>query len=315
MARMVSLQNMMDRARRAADMERSTVFISDAELIDLLNEGVPELYDLLVAAYGEDYFHKTELSTFTAAKVSYPLPADFFKLKGVDVESDTANSGDWLPIRRFEERQRTMGEGYQSVASVWIEYRLRGATIEFKPPPADTRRYRAQYVPTAPVLVKETAAAAAVDAGDDTITLTDHGLFTKHPVRVSTDDTLPAGLAASTTYYVIIVDADTISLATSEENADDGTAVDITDGGTGTHTVLSMFDGVNGWEKLPILTAAISMLAKEESDTRALERERDRMWARLERMADNRDQGEPAVIQDVQGDMEFDQSLLRWPPP
>jgi hypothetical protein len=56
--------------------------------------------------------------------------------------------------------------------------------------------------------------------------------------QVSTDDTLPAGLAALTDYFVILVDANTIKLATSLVNANAGTAVDITDAGASgaTHT-------------------------------------------------------------------------------
>ena len=54
---------------------------------------------------------------------------------------------------------------------------------------------------------------------------------------VSSGTTLPAGLAASTTYYMIYQSATTFKLASSLANALAGTAVDITDTGTGTHTV------------------------------------------------------------------------------
>lgn len=46
---------------------------------------------------------------------------------------------------------------------------------------------------------------------------------------------LPGGLSA-TDYYLIVVDADHYKFATSQANALAGTAVDITDQGTGTHT-------------------------------------------------------------------------------
>lgn len=58
-------------------------------------------------------------------------------------------------------------------------------------------------------------------------------------VRVSTTGTLPAGLAVSTNYWVIAVTATEIKLATSLENALLGTAIDITDTGSGTHTITS----------------------------------------------------------------------------
>ena len=56
-------------------------------------------------------------------------------------------------------------------------------------------------------------------------------------VQVSTTGTLPAPLAAVTTYYIIKVDPLTVKLATSLANAESSTAIDITDTGTGTHTI------------------------------------------------------------------------------
>lgn len=53
-------------------------------------------------------------------------------------------------------------------------------------------------------------------------------------VQVSSDGTLPAPLQADVEYYVNKVDASTIRLLTSKENA---TVVDITDTGSGTHSL------------------------------------------------------------------------------
>lgn len=61
--------------------------------------------------------------------------------------------------------------------------------------------------------------------------------YTGTEVTVSTGGTLPTGLAASTTYYMIYQTATTFKLASSLANALAGTAVDITDTGSGTHTV------------------------------------------------------------------------------
>lgn len=74
-------------------------------------------------------------------------------------------------------------------------------------------------------------------AATDLCTATAHGFKTGDRVRLTTTTTLPGGLAASTTYYVIRVSADTFKLATSDANATAGTVIDITDTGTGTHTV------------------------------------------------------------------------------
>lgn len=62
-------------------------------------------------------------------------------------------------------------------------------------------------------------------------------------VTVSSTTTLPAGLSAATNYFIINVSSTTFKLATTIANANAGTAIDITDAGTGTHTVTSVNPG------------------------------------------------------------------------
>lgn len=81
------------------------------------------------------------------------------------------------------------------------------------------------------------ATTFTADAGTDTLTF-DGGIsdfLDDQTVKVATSDTLPAGLSGATTYYLINVDRDagTCQLSTSEG----GSAVNITDAGTGTHTI------------------------------------------------------------------------------
>jgi len=75
------------------------------------------------------------------------------------------------------------------------------------------------------------------DAGTDLLTHTFYNLFPYTRVRLTTSGTLPAGLATATDYYVIKVSDTTCKLATSYANAVAGTAINITDAGTGTHTI------------------------------------------------------------------------------
>ena len=58
-------------------------------------------------------------------------------------------------------------------------------------------------------------------------------------------------------------------------------------------------DGINGWEEYIVIDAAIKMLAKEESSTTHLEREKAAMLERIETMAANRDSGQPEKISDT----------------
>lgn len=75
------------------------------------------------------------------------------------------------------------------------------------------------------------------DAGTDILTHSNINLMPYTRVQVSTTTTLPGGLAAATNYFVIKVTDTTCKLATSYANAVAGTAINITDAGTGTHTI------------------------------------------------------------------------------
>lgn len=80
--------------------------------------------------------------------------------------------------------------------------------------------------------------ADAVTNAADTLTVTGHAYVTGDgPVRLTTTDTLPAGLSLATDYWIIVVDANTIQLAESWERAMQSLAVSLADDGTGTHTI------------------------------------------------------------------------------
>lgn len=61
------------------------------------------------------------------------------------------------------------------------------------------------------------------------------------------------------------------------------------------------FDGVNGWEELVAIDAAIKCKRKEESDTSELMIERERLHQEIRDVAKNRDQAFPQTVGDVTG--------------
>lgn len=91
----------------------------------------------------------------------------------------------------------------------------------------------------------------SVTPASDQITITAHPFRTGHAVRVATYGTLPTGLSAATTYFARKVDANTITLHSTEAGAAAATGiVDITAVGTGTsriieqeYLVVHSFDG------------------------------------------------------------------------
>lgn len=76
--------------------------------------------------------------------------------------------------------------------------------------------------------------AAFTAAVTDIITSAAHGLSEEDLIQVSSSTTLPAGLSASTDYYVRDVTTNTFKVSLIKG----GPVVDITDTGTGTHTFL-----------------------------------------------------------------------------
>lgn len=80
-------------------------------------------------------------------------------------------------------------------------------------------------------------AIADVDADENTFTKAAHGFITGLKGQFTTSEAdLPDGLATTTDYFIIKVDDDTFKVASSLANAVAGTAIDIADVGTGTHT-------------------------------------------------------------------------------
>lgn len=84
-------------------------------------------------------------------------------------------------------------------------------------------------------------------ASGATLTATSHAFLTGDgPVRLTTTNTLPAGLSTNTDYYIEKTGANTFELYTSREDAiAAGGGIVTTDGGTGTHTLVDVQGSAN----------------------------------------------------------------------
>lgn len=86
-------------------------------------------------------------------------------------------------------------------------------------------------------IVATTFATTDVDTIDNEITETGHPFETGMRCQFSTTGTLPGGLSASTDYWIINNGTNTYQVASSRQNALDGTPISLTSQGSGTHTV------------------------------------------------------------------------------
>lgn len=152
----ITLAELKNQSRERADQVNSE-FISDGELTSYINSSRAELYDILTEAYGSEYFViEAAPVSVTSGTNAYPLPADFYELKGVDVR---INQDDWFSIDRFNfnERNNYTDFTYWDLRGISnIKYRIVGNNIMFTPAPDRVAEYRLWYVPTPTQLVNDT---------------------------------------------------------------------------------------------------------------------------------------------------------------
>lgn len=71
-----------------------------------------------------------------------------------------------------------------------------------------------------------------------TVTISAHGYALGLKVRFTTTGSLPSGLSAGVDYYLTPITSNTFIISTSYENVLSGSYVTLSDGGSGTHTVV-----------------------------------------------------------------------------
>ena len=153
----MTLAEIRTAARQRADMTESQ-FVTDSEFNFYINGSYAELYDLLIQAYGNDYFAKTHEFQTTDDVDLYDLPADFYKLLGVDLRISPGADG-FISIRpfTFSERNRYATANAQTWIGVTnLRYRLNGNKFWLTPSPAQGQGIRLWYVPRVVALTSDT---------------------------------------------------------------------------------------------------------------------------------------------------------------
>ena len=121
-------------------------FVTDAEIIRLLNLELAGLQDLLISAQEQDYYLSESTISIVAGTSLYNLPATFYQLKSVTLEWGATRFELVRPLNSVKARKRMQNQ------LVWAEYgskayRLRNAQIEFLPAPTSAVTARLQYIP------------------------------------------------------------------------------------------------------------------------------------------------------------------------
>ena len=239
MAAPVSLLTLRTRAKQAADMENDD-FVSDAEWNTYLNYGACRLHDLLCSAFGEEYFLKSYSVPIVSGTATYDLPADFYRVRGVDATVGSRT----ITCKRFLFRERNR---YQWGAINWNGigepplYCMQGTQIRFLPTPnVSSASVTLWYIPTVQVLV--------------------HGVGSWTSAPLTNDD--------------------------------------------------DEIDGVNGFEELIVLVAAVKAKLKNDEDPSVLMAQLNEVIGWIKTAAAQRDAGEPMFVGASHGTNE--QIFMDW---
>lgn len=141
-------------AKDRANMEGSD-FIADPIWDSFINASLAELHDLLVAVYADDYYLNEQDFTTTNGVKSYSLPADFYKVRGVDA----LLSGTWVNLHKYNWNKRNQDTTDNQLifhALSNLRYRVMGSNLIFSRLPDTNTQCKLWYTPKSVVLVNDT---------------------------------------------------------------------------------------------------------------------------------------------------------------
>lgn len=154
----ISVSSLITNARQRANKERSN-FVTDAEILTLVDRAYKELYDLIVVTY-QDYYADSYDFTVTGGVKDYPLPDNFYKLLGVDMYIDADR---FVTLRQFMFQERNKYRFNMitpTIPTQIMQYHILGTDLRFMPTPTSATQMRVWYVPRAKNLTTSATPAA-----------------------------------------------------------------------------------------------------------------------------------------------------------
>jgi hypothetical protein len=158
MANTTTLLQMQNRVRQRADME-NTLFVSDAEIITYLNDGLSELNDLFITEYEEYVVQEKPNLQLLGGTSEYDIVADFgitdfMKILGIDLKVGSRA----IALKRFMFSERnfwTMPNAPWDVTVTPYRYSVRGNKIYFFPTTGIAGTVSIWYIPQYEPMVLE----------------------------------------------------------------------------------------------------------------------------------------------------------------
>lgn len=271
--------------------------VTDSEMVSYFNLEVPEVWALLTSKFPENYYFRYYNIPIASGVSVYPLPADFKAILGVDAAFNSAQNN-WFTILPYNIHERNQYSNYIANPvpnATWsnIRYQLQDGNISFTPNLASLPgAMRLSYQYAAPILCATLPAAYA------TATVYAQGALIYVP--------LTATNGVQTNQVFLALNAGT-SGGSAPPWLVPGT---VSDNGIlwaykGPLSIFQTeFDGISGWEQIPILSVAIRCGLKQEMDCSSLMAQKQALLARIDAEAANRTAGDPQCVTPGFGMME-----------
>lgn len=301
----VSLGAMRIAAQEAADLENN-VAIPVESWNQFISQSYKRLYDMLIAAYSNNYYVANAYQFQTTNSQAYPLPdgspsfvdvtngiaQKFYKLLGIDLQYSASPSG-FVTLKRFEFIERNK-YAYPNTTVNWngysnLRYGLQGNNIFLVPIPQTGQTVQVWYIP-APTSLQFRLPGYSVSGSQVIGSITD---TTGLSIGMNISSNFMNGIIpANTTISAISTTTVTMSQnALSTQNATIFSA----------WTDTTLIEGISGWEQFIIVDAARKAMSKQEFDASDMKQERDAMIADIQSMAEGRDAGQAFHVSDVLG--------------
>jgi hypothetical protein len=295
-------------------------FIHQDELVGYCNDAI-DAAEADILTLHQDYFRRSRFLDLVSGTSAYALPSDIYanKIRGVVY----ANGTDIYPVDKIRDNENAfleMAQISQGGANDRYRYDIQNTDSDtdrqfvLYPTSRETSSTvmklwyirNANRIPLSTEYVAaESFATGAVSAAGNTIAVTG-SYSTGAKIKFTSTVTLPAPLVAGTEYFVIRISATSIKVAETLTDAIAGTAIDLTDTGTGTHTFTQAVSStIQGATEIDIpefinfvmMFMKVMCLAKEAGDPRlqlhiaGMESQRKLMVDTLSKMVpDNKDE-------------------------
>jgi hypothetical protein len=154
----MSLLEIREQSKQRADRQNSN-FLSIQEWNTNINQSRFELYDILITTYEDYYVEEPFIFQTNGVDQSYPLPANFYKMYGVDFGLNT-NQNAWVTLEKFNFIGRNQFVYPQLnttlIGPFNLKYRVLQDRVQFIPIPSSGQFIRFWWVPRPVTLLLDT---------------------------------------------------------------------------------------------------------------------------------------------------------------